>query len=118
MSCSKCYKNVKPINNTAFARIRSNGDPLLDPEIDESASNRNIDSVERIATGRYRVHFKDGIFNGEPDKRSPLVFINACGESDASGNSVCVFADYNSAIVKLPNDLSDFEVLVMQANCL
>lgn len=97
--------NKRPVN-IAFGRIdvRSGGSKSRSrrdrrsASLDKNASSLNIESVEEIDYGRYKVTFKCGTFNCGPDLRAPVVLATPCESgalnqvlgTDNAGNDVIV----------------------------
>lgn len=97
-NCNKCRtKYSKKCDNTAFCRILAPGLPVEGnnkvAEIDNNVSNKNIEKVERLSQGRYKLYFCKGTFGYCSNKKSPIIMVSPCESlaykvpiTDASGN--------------------------------
>jgi hypothetical protein len=101
--CSSC-KPSSCGDNVAYALIKVNsgsrrrrhGKDDTTAQVDKNVSSRNIESVERVAFGRYKVTWCPGTFNCGPEKRAPVINVTPCESGalteivghDSNGNDI------------------------------
>lgn len=96
LKCNSCKKTTVArysyrkkkncCDNIAFGLITVKGEYIRQRnnweentvELDKNVTNKNISSVQHLGPGRFKINFKNGVFNDNPDNRYPVIHVTPC----------------------------------------